>query len=108
MFPPEHIERMHDPTYHQEQRLIQQCESSIYHSINYYLQRKGFPETLTKDDMLHLREQVRSQVSIMYSQLQGERLEEAVNRLLRQGLQRTHAMTTCRYEINQNEIIRRI
>ncbi len=107
MFPPEHIERMHDPTYHQEQRLIQQCESSIYNSINYYLQRKGFPETLTKDDMLHLREQVRSQVSIMYAQLQGERLEEAVSRLLRQGLQRTHAMTTCEYIISNDGTVQK-
>ena len=59
MFPPEHIERMHDPSYHEEQRLIQQCESSVYNSINHYLKRKGFPEILTNENTADLRAQVK-------------------------------------------------
>ncbi len=108
MFPPEHIERMHDPSYHAEQRLIQQCESSVYSAVHQYLQRRKFPERLTREDMVDLRAQVQSEVSRAYAQLKGERLEEAVNRLLRQGLQRSHAVTTCEYEMRTDGLARRL
>ena len=108
MFPPEHIERMHDPHYHEEQRLIQQCEESVYDNIHNYLQRKKFPRTLTKDHMKELQSQVRSEVSIVYAKLRGERLEQAVERLLRQGLRRTHTITTCEYKIQKDGLVRRV
>ena len=107
MFPPEHIERMHDPSYHEEQRLIRQCESNVYNVIHQYLKRKKFPQTITEESMKEIHLEVRLQVSCHYAQLKGERLEDAIERLLRQGLQRAHPITTCEYQIQKNGIVRR-